>query len=75
MMTRIDGRVLRNRTMSVLRPIGKVFVSLALLLADALGSGSGGTASASSFAPVVLPQSDAKPAAASFSGKTTTPKK
>lgn len=61
MGTRIDGRKVLRSTTSVLRSIGQVVITVALVFADVVKSGSGGRGSSSALPPVVLPRSETTP--------------
>ena len=66
MGTRIDGRRVLRSTTGVLRSIGQVVITVALVLADVVKSGSGGGASSSALPPGVLPRSETTPSDALF---------
>jgi len=75
MGTRIDGRRVLRSTTSVLRFIGQVVITVALVFADVVKSGSGGGGSSSALPPVVLPRSETTPSDPLFSKRKVPTKK
>jgi len=63
MRTEIRSRAPFRRTFIVLRSIGGVVITVAIILADVVKSTSGGGASSSAYPTVILPRSKTKPSA------------
>ena len=61
MEIRLDGRKVLRSTTSVLRSIGQVVITVALVFADVVKSGSGSGGSSSALPPVVLPRWETTP--------------